>query len=313
MLTTQKNLTVDSIAGAEQELFSRDYPGLESGCIFILGAPRTGSTVLYQAMSSAFKLPFISNFTNTYFSSAPIVGLAIQNGISSEISFKSSFGKTMGAFEPSEGSAVMSQWFGGGHPSQTVSARILDGREEHFIKTLRAAEGLFGRPLLLKNAWHCFRVDYLAAVLPRAKFVWIRRDIAAAALSDLEARYETKGDAHSWNSATPSNVEELAQRPPVEQVVENQFEFNSAISSSFARGAVGRHFEVWYEELLLEPRAVLLALAKSLDLPLTGPIPALSPSGTRRSHVSDKETHLLRQYISANLERFAPSQYDARG
>ena len=46
--------------------------------VFVLGAPRTGSTWLYQAICGGLELPFISNLTNDLFPDAPIVGLAIQ-------------------------------------------------------------------------------------------------------------------------------------------------------------------------------------------------------------------------------------------
>jgi hypothetical protein len=247
------------IASAEETLL-QTFCADEStaGAIFILGAPRTGSTFLYQAMVHAFALPYISNFTNFNFPTNPIVGLAAQNGIRVDIGFQSSFGKTNGAFQPSEGSAVLMNWFGGGHPSQILSTQILDGKERHFHRTLAATESLCGGPLLTKNPWNCFRANYLTQSLPSARFVWIRRDIRVAALSDLEARYITKnGDAHAWNSATPANIEQLLQLPPVQQVVENQIEFSKAISSALAKHAEGRWIEVWYEDLIADPQVSL--------------------------------------------------------
>jgi hypothetical protein len=229
-----------------------------AGAIFILGAPRTGSTFLYQAMVHAFALPYISNFTNSSFPTTPIVGLAVQNGTRVDIGFQSSFGKTNGAFQPSEGSAVLMNWFGGGHPSQIVSTQVLERKERHFRRTLAATEGLCGGPLLTKNPWNCFRANYLTQSLPNARFVWIRRDIRVAALSDLEARYITKnGDPNAWNSATPANVEQLLRLPPVQQVVENQVEFSKAISGALATHAEGRWIEVWYEDLIADPQVAL--------------------------------------------------------
>ncbi len=302
-----------SMQAAEQQLFDLGDTDSEPEAIFILGAPRTGSTLLYQAMASAFALPFISNFTNAHFPAHPILGLAIQTAMSPEISFSSSFGKTAAPFEPSEGSAVMTAWFGGGHPSQVTSARILPGRESHFLSTLRAVEALYRRPLLTKNAWNCFRAEYLASALPRAKFIWIRRDIEDAALSDLNARYVTKSDPSAWNSATPANHQDLLRRPPVEQVIENQFEYNSALQRSLARVGDGKHSVIWYEDFVRDPRSILSAIALLLGKTMNDVRPDMIGQPGNLDRVSADELQALRKYLAVNSARLATSRYQTRG
>ena len=282
--------------------------------VFIMGAPRTGSTVLYQAMINAFGFPFISNLVNTCFASTPIIGIAIQSHVDVVVGFESAFGKTEGAFQPSEGSAVMTHWFGGGHPSETLSAGILAGREAHFLKTLAAAEAIWGAPLLIKNAWNCFRIRDLAEAISKASFIWIRRDIRDAALSDLEARYLTKGNPFAWNSATPANYLELLQRPPPEQVVENQFAFNEAISSALGRHARGRSLEVWYEDLVAEPHTVLARIGSFVAVPQGVQAPARinSRDARLRSAVSAIEAQQLHDYVQSRPERFSSHTYLSR-
>ena len=234
--------------------------------LFVLGAPRTGSTILYQVLCSRFGLPYIANLTNDHFAETPIVGLAIQKALPEEIAYTSSYGKTQGAFQLSEGSAIMKHWFGGGHPSALVSTTVKDGMQEHFLTTLRAAESLFERPLVIKNGWNCFRIRCLAEALPHARFVWIRRDIAAAAKSDLAARYAIRGTPTAWNSATPANVEELRKLPPAAQVVENQYTFNAAIGTSLRSHAAGRWTQVWYEDFCRDAVGTLDRLAATFGI-----------------------------------------------
>jgi hypothetical protein len=231
-------------------------------CVFILGAPRTGSTFLYQALVSCFRLPYIANLTNDHWAQRPLVGLALQKALSGRenVGFRSAYGKVSGPLAPSEGSAVMRHWFGGGHPSQLVSTEAVRGRESELVRTLQGAWTLYGRPLVVKNAWNCFRIAWLARALPRAAFVWVRRDIAAAARSDLLARYAVHGDASRWNSATPANVEDIRKLPPAHQVVENQYEFTRAIDSALAALDPHRHARLWYEDLCAAPAAALQAL-----------------------------------------------------
>src|SRR3989304_2155174 len=100
----------------EAELMAKLVPAdaLESSpAVFVLGAPRTGSTILYQAFVSAFGLPYFSNLVNEYFAASPIVGLLVQSAAdrNHKVAFHSHYGKTEGPFEPSEASHVMRHWF----------------------------------------------------------------------------------------------------------------------------------------------------------------------------------------------------------
>ncbi|WP_193370338.1 sulfotransferase family protein [Pelagibius marinus] len=280
--------------------------------IFILGAPRTGSTVFYQALCSRFALPFIANLTNDSFAETPIVGLSIQKSLPVQIRYDSRYGKTEGPFQPSEGSAVMTRWFGGGHPSALVSARILEGMEPHFLATLAAAEALFAAPLVIKNAWHCFRVPYLAEALPSARFIWIRRDVGAAAKSDLAARYHTKGSAQEWNSATPVNVEDLRRLAPAAQVVENQHAFNTAVAAGLTRHAGGRWREIWYEDFCNDPEAVLTDLDGFLE---RSPVEGACDIEIGRSGAVDLpavDGDAIDRYLAEQVERLSADSYAAR-
>lgn len=302
-----------NLNSVESAVFAEASNGIDTG-IFILGSPRSGSTVLYQLMASAFRLPFISNLTNAHFAVTPILGIALQSALQpwDRIGFNSEFGKTKEPHEPHEGSAVLSRWFGGGHPSQVVSATIKPGQEMHMRATLAATHSIFGRPLLIKNAWNCFRVRYLATAFPRAQFIWIRRDIGEAARSDLRARYVTKGSPEHWNSATPANVEALRTLPFTAQVIENQFEFNEAIGKDLVAYAPGRFVEVWYDRMCASPRAALRDLATRLDLaghtPVQLPPARQLKTGLAGAELSVEDNRSIDEYLSAHAPRFAAHQ-----
>ena len=291
-----------------QKLFSGEGEVPRSP-VFILGAPRTGSTVFYQAVCSGLGLPYISNLTNDFFADTPIIGLTIQKSVVVKVNFKSHYGKTDGAFQPSEGSTVMMKWFGGGHPSALLSARILSGAEYHFLRTLTAAEILFDAPLVIKNAWNCFRVPYLAQVLPSARFIWIRRDVASAAKSDLAARYKTKRSASLWNSATPANVEMLMRLLPTSQVVENQHEYNIAIGSGLRSYADGRWREIWYEDFCEDPNGVLAELGIFLGASRDdhAPIVDIRPNGLWSLPAEDENS--IECYLLKHAARFLVDRY----
>lgn len=288
----------------EQRFFDQLLPG-PAPAIFIVASPRTGSTLLYQVLARAFQLPFIDNLTNDYFPSVPIVGLASGKSLRQRdlIRFESRFGKSQGITQPSEGSAVMAHWFGGGHPSQVVSASILPGKTAHLRNTLSACYAMLAGPLLTKNPWNSFRVESIAREIPEAAFIWIRRDIRAAAKSDLLARYVVQGNPNSWNSATPANVCDLQARPYWEQVVENQYEFGKAIVDAASTLPKGQFAEIWHEDLVKRPDEALARLRDVLA-------PLKNRQMERLALTSPKREGELQLADAEAIERYVASQHD---
>ncbi|HZZ79722.1 MAG TPA: sulfotransferase [Gemmataceae bacterium] len=282
--------------------------------VFILGAPRTGSTAFYQGVARYLQLPYFTNLASSLFPTFPALTAPLQRQVqaSIEIEFTSAYGKTEGAFQPSEASGVLRNWFGGGHPSQLLSTTLLPGKKDHLIRTMAFFHQTFGAPLVIKNAWNCFRIAALADALPRAFFVWIRRDLVPSALSDLAARFIVQGNPGVWNSATPANVEELRQLPYWAQVVENQFEFTRAIDTGLRHHATDRHAQIWYEDYLRDPTGTLNELARAIGdrIPQSERSPLIlgRPPRTPRPYSESDETN-LRGYVASQEARLASLQY----
>ncbi len=281
----------------------------EPNTIFILSAPRTGSTYLYQLIAKTFQLPYISNATNEIYPLNPIIGLIIQSKVNVSISLSNKFGKTEGIFQPSEGSYVLSNWFGGGHPSQTVSNKILKGKDHHFRSTLAVSEMIFnGAPLIIKNPWNCFRISSIRKLLPKAKFIWLKRDIRESAASDLESRYITKGNPREWNSATPSNIEKLKLLPPEHQVIENQFEFNRSIKESLKNISSKNWITLWYEDILKDTNVELKKISSFLnrDYKFTTNVDKVEK---KIRDISSEEQKEINKYVNIHSKRFKENLY----
>jgi hypothetical protein len=306
---------------AEAQLFGSllgsDWTPLDAPAVFILGAPRSGSTAFYQGVVRFLELPYFTNFANELFPRHPVLTAPIHRQLqaSIDIEFTSAYGKTTGAFQPSEASAVMRNWFGGDHPSQANSANILPGKADHLLRTAAAYHRLFGAPIATKNAWNCFRIACLAQLLPRAFFVWIRRDLVPSALSDLAARYVVQGDPQVWNSATPASVAELRKLPHWAQVVENQYEFARAIESGLQQHAAGRHAEIWYEDYVRDATATLSGLAHAMRDLISArdrqPLVLAKVARSPRPYPQDDEVN-LRRYVAEHEERFQSLRFDGK-
>jgi|15BtaG_2_1085339.scaffolds.fasta_scaffold01016_7 hypothetical protein len=264
-----------------EKLFFEEYSisAKETPMVFILGPPRTGSTLLYQIMVNFFSFFYFSNLINEFFYVHPICGAVLSNSLKVEkISYDSDYGKTSGPLGPSEASLVMRRWFGGEHPAQTNSSKIIPSEKEHIICTMSSIHSLTGMPILIKNAWNCFRIKNIIELFPNSKFIWIRRDLASSSESDLKSRIH-RGSENIWNSATTSNYKEIQKRPPYEQVVLQQYEYNLAISTGLTEFASGKYTEIWYKDLCNSPKINVDNLSLFLKMPIKeADFPELRPS-----------------------------------
>ena len=285
--------------------------------IFILASPRTGSTMVYQVLINAFGLSYIPNFVNDHCRRFPILGSAAFRLFARPraVTLQSDHGKTKGWRGPSEGSALFRRWFGGEHPSQTRSCKVLPGQEPHLRMTMASLYAMSGRPIVLKNAWNCFRVEELHRMFPGSLFLWLRRDIGASATSDLRARYR-RGSPLVWNSATPANYEAIRERPYWEQVVEQQYEYNATLERDLARVCPRQFLELWYEDLCEHPAGELdriggFLASRGLAVRRTAwEVPALGRSAAAQARPDDEAR--IRDYVNQHLGRLSSHVYGSR-
>ncbi len=301
---------------AERELFAslRCDDSTQAPAIFVLGSPRTGSTLFYQALVRAYRLPFLCNLANDYFAAGPALAAPLLERVlpTLDIQFTSAYGKTHGPFQPSEASSIVRRWCGGGHPSQIVSTQVLPEQRENMGRTLAVYHAIFQKPLVIKNAWNCFRIRNLAELFPSAYFLWIRRDLVKSALSDLAARYTVQGDPHAWNSATPACYERLRELPYWAQVVENQYEYGRAISDDLSRFAPHAHSIVWYEDFLKRPQAVMEQIRSAMPIAMNEASPIeLRPVERSPRPFRAGDEQALEEYVAKQESRFQSLRYAA--
>ena len=253
----------------ESELkFFNDYNNHQAAPIFILGSPRTGSTFLYQQLISIFNLTFINNLTNYHFYKQPILGFAISQFFEGKNNIKmtSFFGKIEGALQPSEGSNLLKNWCGGGHPSEIKSRKIKNKKISHMQRSINSIESLTQKKLIIKNAWNCFRIRSLSENIPGARFIWIRRDIIQSAFSEFLARKILGGNDGGWSSATPRNYLELKKFQLWKQTLENQYEYTRAIKSGFKTIKDENKIELWYEDYCSNPTKLTDLISEKFNL-----------------------------------------------
>jgi len=228
--------------------------------IFIIGPPRSGSTLLFQVMVNAFNVNYTTNADAPWYG-----GISYRKKFfplsqeDKKTDFNSTYGQTNGCNSPHECGEYWYQYFR--RKPQYVS---LGEEDETKMKRLRrslqritvAAKS----PMLFKNMNCALRMGPLNQACPEALYIVSHRSLLWNAHSLLKVRKKVSGDYEKWWSMEPQEVEKLKELPPEEQVVEQINAIHKDID--LQRSTIGgdRFFDVDYEDLCRDPKGVVILM-----------------------------------------------------
>lgn len=227
--------------------------------IFVLGAPRSGTTLLYQLLVEGLDVGWLGNAH----AEAATRAVEVERQAPPRVErlgtdFDSAHGTTAGDWGPSEAGEYWYRAFPRGrHQQSTDDASPRRVRE--VAAMVRAFGDAAGVPVVFKNTLNSLRVPVLAAALPEARFVLIERDLPDNARSLLVGRLR-RGEPRAWWSARPDGAEALADAAPAEQVTWQVQQVTCVARHELAMHAAGRFVTVTYDELCGDPRGVLACL-----------------------------------------------------
>lgn len=200
--------TVHALLGSKERQLLRAHQDLQAPPVFILGAPRSGTSLFYELLVTRYHFSYFSNLAHRFFktpSAATALGRNVVAGY--RASYQSDYGHIAGWGAPNEGGWIWQRWLEDG---DWVDASGLSGLPVAEMRaTLAAHEALLGAPFVNKNVMHSNRVLLLDALFPGCLFIEVRRDAGATARSIIRAQRRNKGpQAHedTWWSVRPSNA-----------------------------------------------------------------------------------------------------------
>lgn len=246
-------LSIDPILPAIDSLLRRRRcAGAMPSPVFVLGAPRSGTTVLYDLLAGSYRCVYPTNLASLLYRS-PVVAQTLADRLRCEYRYSGSsrFGYVTGLKAPSEAGKLMRRWFEGAG----TDAELRRAREQ---------VGAMSCPLQLsmvsKNTRNLARIPRILETFPEALFVFIERESEYVAQSLLTAREALYGDRSKPFGLVPGGVdmgagEEASSLFQVaEQVV--ALEAMVVVAKQSVAGA-GRMIDVRYESLCMSPKMEL--------------------------------------------------------
>jgi hypothetical protein len=179
--------------------------------VFIVGAPRSGSTLLYQFLIASFNLSYISN-AMALFPKYMLPILKIQQIFKLQRIDRineSDYGFVSGLFSPNEAGEIHRQLF------ESYSLKHQKNVADLLMKFMEISKA----PIIFKNLININRLENIYRIFPKARFIFIKRDISYNAQSILEARVKLKENINYWVGTKPAGFEKVKKESPYYQVI----------------------------------------------------------------------------------------------
>lgn len=237
--------------------------------LLIVGAPRSGTTLVYQTLARALPVSYPTNLS-ALFPHAPITAQSafLRRRVDASQPFDASaiprsfYGQTRGFTNTNDAFHVWDRWLGGERyraPDALPSEAIADMRR--FFDAWRSR---FRHSFINKNNRNTDCIDLLAAALPEARFLVVRRDRAETERSLLVARRVVQGDVRrAWGlrsrDAAPGE-------DPVAVVREQLDTIEARLGSQCATVSPARLGEVDFAEFLAAPGGTVAVAARLLEV-----------------------------------------------
>jgi hypothetical protein len=216
--------------------------------IFIIGAGRTGSTLLYQSLIQLYDFGYFSNLHCAFYGSAGLVEKIFHpTKYKKKSNFKSKYGRTNSITSPCECGNYWYQFFRKNPPYvdlDDISTKKLD----ELSNSLNYFSSSFKNPVIIKNLYNSLRLLPIAKALPNSIFIIMKRDEIDTAQSIMVGRKAFFGDYDQWFSLKPPNYDDLLKLPNHMQVVEQIRSIYNQINKN--KSIIGKHrfIEIKYED-----------------------------------------------------------------
>lgn len=196
-------------------------PFKEPVSIHIIGAPRSGTTLLTQIILSSIQVGYINNFIATFWK-APLYGIYLSKkllGLDYISNFSSEFGRTNEIQEPHEFGYFWKYHLNyKDHLQKTYDRNHLIKWEE--LKNILSQMYIgFERPIVFKSFLYGFHATQAVKELPKSIFIYIERDVIQNAYSILKLRKKMFNNFDNWASMKPIQFNKLKNMDIYKQVV----------------------------------------------------------------------------------------------
>ncbi|NQU33235.1 MAG: sulfotransferase [Bacteroidetes bacterium] len=313
MLSQRQRNILDTALGVIEDTIISPFINLRSidpEPIFIIGAPRSGTTVFYQWFVHYLETNFsyLSRVGDLFPSaslSANWVGYKLF-GKDLDISKVSEYGQIKGYMALSEGNRVWHRYLKS--TSDYVSPESISHKELRFLTKVVKKHCYFFNSLIFinKSPHNSLRVNYLKTIFPRSKFIVLIRDGRDVSKSLLNARNHFYGRPDKWWSVKPNNWNDIDILQPHIACAKQWQSITSDMLNQINTLDINSHITLRYEDFLNQPFVELKKCYEKFDLRYSKnkELTNLSHPTSYKSYFSEEEISEINGAIYETLNQF---------
>ncbi len=269
----------DLLAPVEEESIKKINPQINDSypTLFLIGTPRSGSTLFTQWIASTGLFAYPSNFMSR-FHRAPYISALIYEmltnpkyqyrdefaDISWDIEFSSSIGKTTGLMAPHEFWYFWRRFMQ--FPKIPFSEEEFSSSFDFnmFQKELKLLKHVFQKPFFMKAHIIVWYLKSVSRYLDNTLYIHLKRDPHDSVRSLFRAREKRTGSLDNWFSVKPRKYDELIKMDAIHQVAGQIYFMNREIHMK--KHHLGDYYiPVNYEDFCRDPETVYYIIAKKIS------------------------------------------------
>ena len=292
----------DFLARFEEKIYE-ESPAPAYPLVFIIGCPRTGSTLLAQLLAASGLFAYVSNFVARFWK-APVIGAKIGLALDlalmkNESNLKSSFGQTTGWTEPHEFGYFWDRWFKYEETAKVSPETLAKIDQREMKSTFLSIQAAFGMPMFYKNQnKYSLQTEFLANLFENSYFIFIERQPLYQTQSVLLSRQEFCGSIHTWWTMKPAEYALLKNLSPYEQVAGQTHYLTADINRQLKKLPGKTYIRLNYEALCAAPPQEVGKIMKHIGIETGAPL--------------DKKAfkYLPEKLASGNIQKFSTTEWN---
>ncbi len=261
-----------------QQEKQRSFDKPEYPVAFIVGCPRSGTTLIHQWMAYMGVFSYPSNFL-TRFAYAPYIGALIQQmlfnpdfdfhgdfeDIHSELNFSSDLGKSKGALATNEFQHFFRNYMPNFDPEYLSDEEVNKVDFDGIKKGIASIEAVFDKPFVTKAMMLQYNISQLKKHFPDALFLFVKRYPLLNMQSILKAREKYYGDQNIWWSVKPKEYNQLKTMDLYHQIAGQVFYTNQFIEKELRDIPEKQKITINYKEFCGNPGNTYFAIQQALS------------------------------------------------
>ncbi len=239
--------------------FTTDYPS-----VFLVGLPRSGTTLAMQILTESLDLGFINNLTARFWKN-PVVGIKLSKILEEkkeQSSFSSNYGKTKSLFEPHEFFYFWDNILNVSNNYYDHKKRDLTFDSHKFKSEVMKLSKAFQKPTIYKGIYQGFHAKKISEVLPNTYFIYIKRKPLNVAKSLFQARIDYYNDANKWWGTHikeyPKLKNECVEKQLATQVIRLEEEYLAQLDG------LDNKIIIDYEKLCQSPNKIISSIRNDI-------------------------------------------------